>query len=85
MVPFQKNMKFTTGFNQIYNYTYYRYAPLPIQVNHQFYEKDFLMNMNVMLLLLVLALVLLVAIKIYKIVQDKMEKKPLKPKKEEIF
>lgn len=38
-IPMERFMKYSTGYNTIYNYTYHSYAPLPNHLNHIFYEK----------------------------------------------
>lgn len=81
-VALEKNLKFSTGYNMVTNYTYGRYAPLPIFLNHQYYEKEFLLNMNVMLLILVLVMLLLISVKLIKTCQEKCRKGPVK---EELF
>lgn len=75
MVPIQKYLKYTNGFNQVFNYTYYRYAPLPNQLNHQFYDKEFLLNFNVMLIGLLIVVLALIVAQIVKKVKEYSERR----------
>lgn len=38
-IPLDRFLKYSNGFNTIYNYTYHSYAPLPNHLNHIYYEK----------------------------------------------
>jgi hypothetical protein len=64
LTPFIKAIRYTNGYNTIQEYEYFRYQPLPDQLNHIFYEKEYLLNVNVMLALLWLIFIMLVIVRI---------------------
>lgn len=69
-VPMDRYLKYSTGYNTIYNYTYGSYAQMSNQLNHIYYEKEFLLNMNVMLLILVILVFIFIVVKLFKMLLE---------------
>lgn len=74
-VPMDRYLKYSTGYNTIYNYTYGNYAQMSNQINHIYYEKEFLLNMNVMLLILVIFVFIFIVVKMFKMLMEFINKR----------